>query len=137
MKDLKLKKKISGLGGADCLLCKSKQKDWTNQETILNKESFRIDRSATDTRSILNSVIDGDGNIRTKPHDFDIRSGVTHEPITVYDQHSIIITHSYINVCSWFLKLFYHCFMNLEDWSDKKENNESLQLAKRDVRDAI
>ncbi len=89
MKDLKFKKKISGLGGADCLLCKSKQKDWTNQEAIQNKESFRINRSAIDTRSIFNSVVDGDGNIRTKPYDFDVRSGITHEPITVSDQHSI------------------------------------------------
>ena len=102
MKDLKFKKKISGLGGADCLLCKSKQKDWTNQEAILNKESFRINRNAIDTRSIFNSVVYGDGNIRTKPYDFNVRPGFTHEPITVSDQHSIAITHSYINNCFGF-----------------------------------
>ena len=30
MKDLKFKKAISGLGGADCILCKSKVSDWTD-----------------------------------------------------------------------------------------------------------
>ena len=36
MKDLKFKKEISGLGGADCLLCKYKQKEWMEEEKITN-----------------------------------------------------------------------------------------------------
>ena len=44
MKDLKLKKHISGLGGADCILCKTKQADWSNIEKVL--EGFPINRSA-------------------------------------------------------------------------------------------
>ena len=34
MKDLKFKKYISGLGGADCILCKTKQGDWPNRSKV-------------------------------------------------------------------------------------------------------
>ena len=51
MKDLKFKKSISGLGGADCILCKSKVKDWTELTKI--KEGFKIDRTAADTHKIF------------------------------------------------------------------------------------
>ena len=113
MKDLKFKKIVSGLSGADCLLCKSKQAEWTKLALIEPGESFKINRSAADTRHIFNSVVDSNGNIRTKPYDFDVRSGVTREPLSDSDQHSITITHSWINGCSWFLKLLYRCYMNL------------------------
>ena len=108
MKDMKFKKKISGLGGADCLLCKTKQTDWTSPTS--EEDDFKINRSAVDTRTIFQSVLDEDGNIIIKPHDFSDRSGVTRAPITESDQHSIAITHSYINGCHWFLKLLYRCY---------------------------
>lgn len=107
MKDLKFKKKISGLGGADCLLCKSQQNDWTNPELIANANQFEINRTAIDTRTIFLSVIDENGNIQINTKDFETRSGVTKQPISDSDQHSITITHSYINGTSWFLKVLY------------------------------
>ena len=36
MKDLKFKRSISGLGGADCILCFSKQSYWTDREKVSN-----------------------------------------------------------------------------------------------------
>ena len=32
MKDIKLKKNWSGLGGADCIICESKKRDWMETE---------------------------------------------------------------------------------------------------------
>ena len=97
MKDLKFKKSISGLGGANCILCKSKVNDWTNLTKI--KQGFKIDRTAADTRKIFESVLQ-DGEIVIKPKDFAVRSGVTKEPLSDSDQHNITITHSYINGCT-------------------------------------
>ena len=37
MKDLKFKKAISGLGGANCILCKSKVNDWTDLKEAVSK----------------------------------------------------------------------------------------------------
>ena len=102
MKDLKLKRKISGLGGADCILCKSKVQDWTDMKKI--EEGFLIDRTASDTQNIFMSVLDEQGNIVIKSNDFVTRSGVTQEPISNSDQHSITITHTYINGCKWYFK---------------------------------
>ena len=76
MKDLKFKKSISGLGGTDCILCKSKVADWTDVQKI-EGGGFKIDRNFADTQSIFNEVIDDNGNIGNKPKDFKSRNGVT------------------------------------------------------------
>ena len=54
MKDLKFKKFIGGLGGVDCILCKSKAKDWTDMAKI--NASLKIDRTAADSCKISESV---------------------------------------------------------------------------------
>ena len=135
MKDLKFKKSISGLGGADCILCKSKVSDWTDLTKI--KEGFKINRTAADTKEIFHSVIDEDGNIMIKPKDFDVRSGVTKEPLSDSDQHSITITHSYINGCTWFLKMLYRCHSDWPKWEQKAGLGQHLDRSKKEVRDKI
>ena len=135
MKDLKFKKSISGLGGADCILCKSKVSDWTDLTKI--KKGFKIDRTAADTQKIFRSVIDEDGSIIIKPKDFDVRSGVTKEPLSDSDQHSITITHSYINGCTWFLKLLYRCHSDYQRWEQKAGFGQHLNTSKEGVREKI
>ena len=135
MKDIKYKKVISGLGGADCLLCKSKAKDWTDPEKV--KQEFKIDRTAEDTRAIFLSVIDENGEINIKPDDFGIRSGVTQEPISNSDQHCITITHSYINGCNWFMKLLYRCHADYPQWIEHQGYKKVLEHSKDVVREAI
>ena len=137
MKDLKFKKKISGLGGADCLLCKTKQNDWTDASMISDETTFQINRSAADTRAIFNSVIDEEGNIKVKAKDFETRSGVTNEPLSDSDQHCITITHSYINGTSWFLKVLYRCHADWPKWIEKAGYEHHLQKSKDTVREAI
>ena len=44
MKDLKIKKSLSGLGGADCIICTTKQDEWMIEGRI--REGFAITRSA-------------------------------------------------------------------------------------------
>ena len=63
MKDLKMKKSLSGLGGADCIICTTKQDEWMNKERI--REGFAITRSAEETLSLYQSLVneDGDGEI--------------------------------------------------------------------------
>ena len=95
MKDLKLKRAISGLGGADCILCITKQYDWKDASQI--KKGFAINRSAAETWELFAKLVTPDGNILTKANDFETRQGLTQKPITCSDQHSITITHSYIN----------------------------------------
>ena len=95
MKDLKFKRKISGLGGADCLLCKSQAKDWTDKTKA--NQGFKINRTAADTFAIYESLLDEDNEIVINMKDFEIRSGVTQKPLSDSDQHCITITHSYIN----------------------------------------
>ena len=55
MKDLKFKKKLSGLWGADCILCESKKKDWKVGKII---EGFPISRTADDTLALYEQLME-------------------------------------------------------------------------------
>ena len=136
MKDLKFKKCTSGLGGAACILCKPKVEDWTCLERI--RTGFPINRTAADKMEIFNYVIDEHGNIVIKPGDFATRSGVTKEAISESDQHSLTITHSYINGCTWFMKMPYRCYADVHVWDEKKTvYGEAIRKSKDPVRESI
>ena len=117
MKDLKFKKVISGLGGADCIICYSKQEDWVNRKKVT--EGFPIKRTAEDTLKIYQTLVDGDGEVPRAAGDFATRKGLTQKPLTTSDQTSITLTHSYINVTTWFLKLLYRCSIDYKHWVEK------------------
>ena len=61
MKDLKFKRHISGLGGADCILCISKQEDWVNRERVV--QGFPIERTAEDTLKLYHDLVNGDDEV--------------------------------------------------------------------------
>jgi hypothetical protein len=69
MKDLKFKRLISGLGGADCILCKTKTSEWTDITRV--SEGFPIDRSSEETWLLYEKLVNKDGIIPTKTRDFD------------------------------------------------------------------
>ena len=120
MKDLKLKKAISGLGGADCILCKTRQCDCIDLPKI--EEGFKTNRKNEDTVKLYNDLISNsdDGEIKKSNSDFHISEGITKSPLTMSDQHSITITHSYINVTTWFLKLMYRLNAEYFVWLESK-----------------
>ena len=91
MKYLKLIKEWSGLGGADCLLCETKRKDWKDVEQI--QRGFPITSVAEETKTICHQLVSDDGEIKKAPHDYSVRKGLTEEPLTTSNQHHICITH--------------------------------------------
>ena len=104
MKDLKLKRDLSGCGGADCILCESRTSDWKDPAKIA--DGFPITRFADATKQLYEHlIIEGQGEILKGKKDYASRKGLTNEPKTVSNQHSICITHSYINVLGWILKV--------------------------------
>ena len=62
MKDLKLIKEWSGLGGEDCLLCETKRKDWKDVEQI--ERGFPITSVAEETKAICHQLVSDDGEIK-------------------------------------------------------------------------
>ena len=84
-------------------------------------KDFKINCYNEDTLALYNDLVDrNDGEVLRKSEDFDIRKGITKEPITNSDQYSITITHSYINVTSWFLKVFYRLNVEYFAWPESK-----------------
>ena len=101
MKDLKMKKVLSGQGGADCLLCKEKQAAWMDVDKI--KDGFPITRNVEESKHIWEMMAkDKEEGRKTDPV---LREGQTKPPITIFEQRSICITHTYINVTNWYIKL--------------------------------
>lgn len=118
MKDLKLKKKWSGLGGADCIICESKKIDWTDSDKI--DKGFPITRTANSSMELYEKLVFiGDRVILRPNKDYDHRKRLTNKPLICSDQHSITILHSYINVLGWFLKLVYRFHISFEHWIEK------------------
>ena len=83
-------------------------------------------------------IFEGDGEIIKKPKDYEQRKGLTNEPLTSSDQHSITILHSYINVLGWFLKVIYRCHISYECWIEKNTiNGEPIRRAKEIVQSML
>ena len=49
MKDMKIRIAESGLEGAQCLMCDTKQEDWKNSKKILDYNFLKINRTAEKT----------------------------------------------------------------------------------------
>ena len=137
MKDLKLKKKLSGIGGGDCILCGSRKADWKDVEKI--KEGFPITRDAEETLALFEQLmVKGNGEILRSAKDYDHRQGLTTEPKTTSNQHSITVLHSYINVLGWFLEVLYHCECGYECWVEKKTVlGEHIRTSKGRVQETL
>ena len=135
MKDLKLKKTWSGLGGADCILCTSRQEDWKNVEEINN--GFPITRVAEETMLLFEQLsVEGGGEILKSPKDYLIRKGLTTKPLTTDNQHNKCINHSHINCLAWFMKLLYRCHTSYECWTERSTViGEPIRRAKDPVQD--
>ena len=115
--------------GAKCILCHTKQADWTCTENVHN--GFPITHTVEETMQIYTELSDENGIVKRSRGDFEIRKGCTAKPLTTSDQHSICITHSYINGTTWFLKLLYRCYADYTCWiehSDKR--GDSVRDAK-------
>ena len=132
MKDLKLKRNKSGMKGASCILCHTKQRDWTCAERA--KEGFPITHTVAEAKRIYNMLADEEGTVKRSTGDFALLKGVTAEPITTSDQHSVCITHGYINGTTWFLKLCYRCYTDYRCWVEHADQRgEPVRRAKERV----
>ena len=70
MKDLKYKKMLSGLGGADCILCTTKQKEWS--DIVKVTEGFPINCNAQGNEALFHRLVNDQGIIPRIPNDFAI-----------------------------------------------------------------
>ncbi|CAF5095112.1 unnamed protein product [Rotaria sp. Silwood1] len=93
MKDMKIRMAESGLGGAQCLMCSTKQEDWKDPKKISDPNFVYINRTAEKTLALYNQLIDNEGNILKRKNVYDTRIGLTSKPLSINDQHFITITH--------------------------------------------
>ena len=134
MKDLKVRTIESGLGGADCLMCHTRQADWKNKDKINDHNTFQITRTAEKTLKLYEEMIADSGEIKKTKNDYGTRAGLTSEPLSSSDHHYLTLTHQYINGTSWFLHILYRAKANLLTWAIRgEENQKRLKTAKDSV----
>ncbi|CAF0849900.1 unnamed protein product, partial [Didymodactylos carnosus] len=124
MKDLKVRMMESGLGGADCLMCTTRQSDWKDVEKLNDDNYFNITRTSEKTLEIYNKMIEEEGEIVKKKNDYETRTGLTSESLSECDHSYITVTHQYINGTTWFLKMMYHMKSNLLQWTARGQTNQ-------------
>ena len=79
--DGKAVKEASGLGGAYCLFGTCSKEDGQDIERI--KAGFELNRTMEQVDQIFKKLYDEEiGTIAKKPKDYDVRQGVTHQPLT-------------------------------------------------------
>ena len=115
----------------------TRKADWKDPTKI--REGFPITRSAESSRELFDQLlIEGGGQIKRTANDYEHRKGITIEPKTTSDQHSICVLHSYINVLNWFLKLLYRCESSYEHWIEKQTIiGEPIRMSKERVQDKL
>ena len=132
MKDMKIRIAESGLEGAQCLICDTKQEDWKNSKKILDYNFLKINRTAEKTITLYNQLVDSDGNILKRKNDYDTRTGLTSKPLSSNDQHFITITHQYIDGTSWILKIMCHMRAHTLSWViDDKDKQDRISKGKK------
>ena len=82
---------------------------------------MKITTNYNQTWDIFQKLVDKDGVVATAPYDYPTRLGVTQKPITSSDQLSICITHSYINITNWFLKVLARMNCSYECWIEQQD----------------
>ncbi|CAF0796555.1 unnamed protein product [Didymodactylos carnosus] len=133
MKDLKVRTLETGLGGAGCLLCATKSHEWKDSNKINKIDYFAISRTAEKTMKLYSRMLNGDDEIVRKKNDYDNRQGLTSKPLSISDQHYIIITHQYINGTQWFLKIIYHLRAHILSWSERGETVKNRVKKAREI----
>ena len=126
-----LKKKLSGLRSADCIICESRKKNWKTIYKI--QEGFPITCSAECLIDLCQQLIpEGDGEIQKKQGDYQNCKGLTQKPLTSPGQHSICILHSYMTVLCWLFRVLYHCNQSYECWIKKQTIiGKQIQIGKK------
>ena len=118
MVDGKMHSLLTGLGGAFCCLCTSSDDQCNSIDCI--KEGFSIDRSLEQTSEICNENLHLPEN--RKEGDYEVRKGVTQEPITKEDLISLHPLHNLLRCFGWIFKICYHATAGHYSWSEAKLN---------------
>ena len=135
MIDGKMRSLLSGLGGAYCMLCKCVRNDAVNIDS-----SFTMNRTGVEVTEVWNKLCSGE--LVKKPHDQDVRLGVTREPLVELEAIALISPmHAGCRVFETLLKLIYHLNGRIFNWSDEKkvlgDDYSILQASKNTVRALI
>ena len=118
MVDGKMHSLLTGLCGAFCCLCTSSDDQCNSIDCI--KEGFSIDRSLEQTSEICNENLHLPEN--RKKGDYEVRKGVTQEPITKEDLISLHPLHNLLRCFGWIFRICYHATAGHYSWSEAKLN---------------
>ena len=131
MVDGKMIKLLTGRGGAYCVLCPASREESHNLERI--EEGFQIGEVNNEALRNLFQDLQEEGQVKSKPADYDKRLGLTQKPITKYDIKVFPILHATLRAMDWVLKIVYHLAAGVRSWKENFLNEAKIKKAKEKV----
>ena len=118
--DGKMRALLSGLGGAYCLLC------FITSDVACGRHGtyssyFNITRSAENTMSVWNNLVDENNVIKKRKSDYSVRGGLTQEPIIEEDLNMVSPLHCLLCIFRLVLLLIYHLRSETFVWSESEK----------------
>ena len=131
--DVKMRSLLAGLGGVFCLLC------FITTDVACGRHGsyssyFDITRSAENNMSVWNNLVDENQVIRKRRADYNVRGGLTQEPIIQDDLHLISPLHCLLRCFSFLLKLIYHLRSETFVWSESEKKLRNSYTAYCDAK---
>ena len=141
MVDGKMHSLLTGLGGAFCCLCTNSEQQCNDIKCI--SSGFKVDRSLEDTLEICQENMHILENRKTG--DYEIRKGVTQQPITIEDITYMHPLHNLLRCFDWLYKICYHATAGHFNWSEAKlsvtnrvgRTLQFLKQAKEDIQTRV
>ena len=130
-----------GCGGAFCVLCCSSEEACNDKEYI--SAGFKVNRTLEQTEEICSKNLHLEKN--RKKGDYNVRLGVTQEPITTEDHTNLHPLHNVLRCFGWIYKICYHATAGHYSWSEAKLDVshragralQFLQLAKDQIQKTV
>ena len=148
MIDGKMRSLLSGLGGAYCSLCtmtKEEASGMSDKGIEVITEGMEIDRNVDDTVRIWEeqseTTEDGGRKIKRRIGDYQVRKGVTNEPLVKEDISFVSPLHALLRTFDFCMKLINFLRAGIFKWSESKialgQSYESLIKARSEVQKQI
>ena len=137
MMDMKAAHLYLGLGGAYCDLCDSSRGQCHDPERV--EQGFEITRNVEDLHNLFNELVQEDGTVMKRPHDYEERGGLVNKPIPTNEVFSVQVLHALLRTFDHFMKVAVHLRAGVLDWAESPTsiNKQFLVKAKTEIQKKI
>ena len=111
--DMKAARLYTGLGGAFCDFCEFSKEQCQDVDVVVN--GFQITRNIEDLRCLFEDLCQDDGSVAKSANDYELRKGLTSEPIPIHEVLSVQVLHALLGCTRQFMHIVVHLRAGVPD----------------------